>query len=95
MEVVSAGGLISQVVQHVGEETRVVDFEYWDGLPSGRLKSMSYGGRTWQYVWPSGVDHLTVIPPEGPPWQFATTIANEWVPQDNGQDWRWFTRQEP
>ena len=83
---------ISQVIQHVGAETRVVDFEYWDGSTPDTslylLKSMSSGGRTWQYVWSRFTEDLTVIPPEGPPWQFATAGSGGWEPRDNGQTWR-------
>jgi hypothetical protein len=77
-----------QVIQHVGSETRVVEFAYHD--PSGSyLKTITYGGRTWQYVWSTAYPfYLTeVIPPEGPSWQFASSGSYLLVPQPGGGSW--------
>ena len=72
---------ILQVIQHVGTQTRVVEFAYYDPSCS-YLKTITYGGRMWQYVWSTAYPfHLTeVIPPEGPSWQFSLTGtgADEW-----------------
>jgi len=63
-------GAITSVTQSVGTETRVVTFGYTNSVfPS----SMSFNGRTWQYVWsPSTYGQLDeVVPPEGASWHFA------------------------
>jgi YD repeat-containing protein len=70
-----------QLVQHVGTQTRLVAFTY-DEASGHRLKTITAGDRTWQYVWSTAYPfHLTeVIPPEGPAWQFSwtATAADEW-----------------
>jgi RHS repeat-associated protein len=74
----TTGMTLESVTQHLsGSQTRTVTY----GYDANRPTSMTYGTKTWTYEW-TGLNLISVQPPEGPAWNYAYTTQTPAAPCD-------------
>ena len=70
---------IERVIQSVGNQTRVILFEYYDN--SDRMHYLTWNDQRWEYTWSDCGQEwcwslATAKPPGGPAWQFSNPVGS-------------------